>query len=274
MFADKTYSTTGTKTFTFIATATSINIFIGRFSGATDITFDDVSIKLLAVEDSSGRDHDGLAQQATDQIHRVGKINGAFDFTPNDYIEIADHADFTPALTPFSISAWVYMHDATMFTIASKGVYNTDGEWDFRFSAADKVFIRQMDESVADCYIGRVYNTALTSYENQWIHLVATYDGGITSASSKIYLNATRIDDSDTESNAGSFTAIEDLNHDVWIGRYDSAYANGLIDNLMFFGIALSQSEVSQLYAAGRGVGKLTDLDHSSRLHRSRRRYY
>ena len=170
----------------------------------------------------------------------------------DEHIVVTDAVAFTPALTPFSISAWVYMHDATMFTIASKGVYNTDGEWDFRLSAVDKIFIRQMDESVANCYIGRSYNTALTSYENQWIHLAATSDGGILSAGSKIYLNGTRIDDSDSESNAGSFITVEDLNHDVWIGRYDTDYTNGLIDDVRIYNTERTAVQIKDFYEQNR----------------------
>ena len=91
MFTTGSISSTGTTTLTFVATNTAPLLQIKRASGATDITFGDVSIRLCAVEDSSGNDHDGVAQQATDQIHQAGKINGAFDFNgSSDYIEIAD----------------------------------------------------------------------------------------------------------------------------------------------------------------------------------------
>jgi len=216
---------------------------------------DDVSVKLCAAEDSSGNDHDGLLQEDTSAAHVTGKINGAFDFDGSaDYIEIADHADFTPALTPFSISAWVYMHDASNFWIASKGVYNTDGEWVFWTSSADKIYIDAMDESVDNCRIGRVYNTALTAYQNQWIHLVGTYDGGILSSGFKIYLNGVRVDDTNYENNAGSFVTIENLTHAVWIGRYDTDYTDGLIDNVMIFSTELSQDDVNILYNGGSGT--------------------
>lgn len=47
------------------------------------------------VKDSSGKGHDGTAQQNTDQLHTEGKINGALTFDgTNDYIEIPHHVDF------------------------------------------------------------------------------------------------------------------------------------------------------------------------------------
>lgn len=163
----------------------------------------------------------------------------------SDYIEIADHADFTPALTPFSISVWAYMHDATDFQIASKGARPTDGEWWFAADSGDKIFFNCIDQS-ANAWIGRIYNTGLTSYENQWIHLVATYDGGTLSSGVKIYLNGSCIDDTDDES--GTFVAIENLAAAVWVGRKGSDYSDGLLDNVMMHTEVLSASEIRDMY--------------------------
>ncbi|GAI16215.1 unnamed protein product, partial [marine sediment metagenome] len=106
-----------------------------------------------------------------------------------------DYVSITP-VKPFSISAWVNMHDATRFYIATKGVYNVDCEWQFRTHDDDKLHFRLCDESVDNCYLGRKYDTALTAYENQWLHFVATYNGGTSSNDIKIYLNGKQVDDS------------------------------------------------------------------------------
>ena len=136
----------GSHSGTFVCTdAEDIRFVIG--AAAADWNIDNVSVKLYAAEDSSGNDHDGLLAEDTDAAHVAGKINGAFDFAggaaPTDYMEIADHADFSPGDgstgTPFSISAWIYMHDATNFYIASKGIYNEDGEWGFAVNADSPV---------------------------------------------------------------------------------------------------------------------------------------
>lgn len=189
-------------------------------------------------------------------VRNIPKINGAFSFNGStDYVEIADHADFTPTLTPFSISAWVYMHSADGFYIASKGAYNTDGEWQFRvypYPGDDLLYFMLYDENVADCYIGRYYSVALTEYENQWIHLVATYDGGTSCSGIKIYLNGTRIDDVDKKN--GTFVSVQPSGHDVWIGRYETSYADGLIDDVMFFNEELTVAQIKQIYNARCGI--------------------
>ena len=222
------------------------------------ILFDDVSIKLCAVEDSSGNDHDGLLQEDTDAAHVAGKINGAFDFETSDYIEIDDHADFSPGAggagtgTPFSISTWVYMHSATYFVWASKWQDGSNQEWNIFTGTAKKINFRMYDDSES-AYIGRLYNTSLASYENQWTHFVATYDGGILSSGLKIYLNGVRVDDANSELNAGSFVAVENLAQSVWIGRYSANYSDGLFDNVMFFNKELSPLDVKLLYNGGAG---------------------
>ncbi len=168
----------------------------------------------------------------------------------SDYIEVADHADFTPALTPFSISAWVYMHDVMNFYIASKGVYNTDGEWGLYFDSSDRPMFEFFDESVVDCYIARYHNSAYTAYKNQWIHIVATYDGGILATGIKIYINGLRVDDtSDTNE---TFVAVENLNHAVWIGYDGTNYANGLIDDVRIYTTERNTTQIRDFYEQTR----------------------
>ena len=249
------YSTTGAKTQVFVATGSSMILLIARQVGigACDVTFDDVSIKLLAVEDSSGNGHHALAQQDTAVLSVPGKIQGAFNHNgSSDYEIIPDHDDFTPALTPLSIVAWVKMVDATNFMIASKGIITVDGEWRFRIGDTELLEFLVYDESI-NRYKGRRFNTILTGYEGQWIHVGCTYDGGISSSSIKLYLNSIRVDDTNYEGTAG-FIAVENLAHDVWIGRYDGNFANGIIDNVMFFNKELTPLEVKLLCNGGAGT--------------------
>lgn len=229
------------------------------------------------------KDKDGNLD--TDTGASTGKINGALDFDgpqsgggTDEYIEIPDHDDYTPVLTPLSVSAWVYMHDAGNFRVITKGVYNTDGEWGFYTNSSKVLNFVAFDESVPSCKIGRTYNTSLASYENQWVHLVGTCSGGILSSAFKLYINGTQVDDTDNAS--GVFEAIENLNGPVWIGRYSTTYANGLIDDGMIFSTELSQYDVDILYNNGAGTEITAELDQQILPRRSnlsrdpfRRRY-
>lgn len=235
-------------------------------STSGSIIIDNVSCKLMLQLDSSGNDHDGLLQEDTSAAHVTGRVGGAFDFDGSaDYIEIADHDDFTPALTAFSISAWVYMHDATDFCIASKGVEATDGEWRLYTNGSDKLFAHFYDESI-NKYIGRTYDAAALS-ENTWLHIVMTYDGGTTCGGIKLYLNGAKVDDADDES--ATFIAVENLAHVIWIGNYDGTLADGLIDNVMFFSVELSQDDVNRIYNNRSGTEIMAEIDPTIRPRRS-----
>ncbi len=276
-WAGEIYSTTGIKTLTFVATQTTVVLRIDELGSGTDVTIDDVSIQLLAVEDSSGNDHDGLLQQDTDAIHVAGKIDGAFDFDgTSDYILIPDHDDFSPgdttpgSGTPFSISAWVYMHTARYFVWASKWQVGSNQEWNIFTGTPKEIHFRMYDQN-AGAYIGRTYNTSLASYEGKWTHFVATYDGGTLSSGCKIYLNGNRVDDTDSKS--GTFISVENHSQPVWIGRYSDKYSDGLIDDVMFFSRELSQAEVDYLYiGTGKGYRRRW-LDGYRRQYRSRYKF-
>ena len=171
----------------------------------------------------------------------------AFDGT-NDYINIADSANLSfgngLADSAFSISAWVKMTDATSFIILNKGTVTSHHEYIFYCTASDKITFYAFDEST-DGYVGRTYNTALTSYENTWIHLAGTYDATEANSGFKIYLNGIQIDD--TNFTGGSYTAMESLAGDVYIGRYGSSYADGKIKNVGVWSAVLTQAQIQSI---------------------------
>lgn len=202
----------------------------------------------LTAFDSSGRGHNGtLTGGAT---WTMGKYGPAVDLDGTDgHIVIPDHADFTPTLSPFCIAVDVCMHDATNCQLASKGLLDTDAEWRYGTLGSDLLLTRRFDESVDTCYVGRKYNTAMTGYENKWINAAVTSDGGVSVSSDKLYINGVRVDDANSISNAIKFVAVENLTHDVWLGRYGTGYANGVIGNVMFWRRALTNNEIKKLYA-------------------------
>ncbi len=182
-------------------------------------------------------------------------MNGSTDYDTmllngtDGYALVTDDDLLSFGNTPFTLSVWVNFADATNFIILSKGIYNTSGEYKFFTDSDDKLNIQVFDESVSDCYIGRKYDTSsLSGYENSWINLVATYDGGVESSGLKIYVNGQNLDDVDSENNASSYEAMENLAADLYIGRYDTNYAKGKMDDLRINNRALTADEVRRLY--------------------------
>jgi len=178
----------------------------------------------------------------------------------DDYIDCGDSDGFSfgngVTDSPFSISAWINMDNASKFRIASKYT-STTKEYIFTTSGTSLLSFVLYDNSSGG-RIQRKYNTALTSFQGEWINVIGTYDGSSSSSGIKIYLNGTRVDDID--GNAGSYVAMENTTQPFEIGRNDlTSFANGKIDELSVFNSELSASDITDLYNSGQPTD-LTDL--------------
>ena len=170
----------------------------------------------------------------------------------SDYIEIADHADFSPVSSDISVSAWIYMDSyAGSFPIVNKYEDVSGNEWFFSVGASGKLVCIFYDTSDAPAHIGRVYDTVLST--SKWIHVVATYEFNAVSPSGtdvKLYLNGAKVDD--TDSSDGDFSDVENLEAPVWIGRTGPSYANGKIDDVIMSNKVLTAIEVKNIYEVTR----------------------
>jgi len=188
--------------------------------------------------------------------NKVSNYSMEFDGT-SSYIDCGDSDKFSfgdgATDRPFSVSAWVNMTDATRFRIVNKGAnFSNDYEYVFTTSGSDLLALNLYDSSTG-ARIAREYSTALTSFEGQWIHLVASYDGSETSNGIKIYLNGSRVDNNTNDLNPGDYTAMENGTNPLEIGAQTvgSKFSNGQIDQVTVFDYALSQDQVTQLGAEG-----------------------
>jgi len=226
------------------------------------------SASSATVTDATGN-HNGTLSDGDNNYtsdHSVaGKVGNAFDFDgTNDKVKIDDDDALSfgdgSNDSPFSISAWINMDDATNFTIIGKNQSGANtSEWHFMVNADDKLTLRLFD-SEETSYIGRVYDTAITAQEGSWIHVVATYDATEASSGITLYLNGSAVDDADNEN--GSYTSMHNTATDVYIGweQYWNWYANGKIDNVMLFDKELSSAEVTALYNSNNGIEELNTV--------------
>jgi len=177
-------------------------------------------------------------------------LGGCFDFDGTDnniYIEQDDSITFGDGTKdyPFSLSIW-FNSDSISSTQALLSKYNGGGDREFlMFLLGSKLYFRAYDDS-AGGFIGRYYNTALSS--DQWYHTTITYSGNSTNEGFSIYINGVRVDDNDADS--GSYIAMEAMASGPTIGaRTDSGwYFNGQLDNPQVFNRVLSTSEIQTLY--------------------------
>ena len=111
----------------------------------------------------------------------------------------------------FSIVTLARLSDATSSILFGK--YNsttgsTQREYQFVLTSADTLRFVCYDNSETNAYIGRDYNTAITSDEGSFHVYAATKSTGITSAAVKLYRDGIQVDD--TNYTTGSYTAMED----------------------------------------------------------------
>jgi hypothetical protein len=229
-----------------------ITTWTDRSTNSNNGTASGSPVSIVISEGSTeGRDNQGYYLSDTTTISNGVRLYGGGEYIEIQDSEVLSFGDGTDD-TPFSIESWVKMEDATNFTIASKGTYNTDCEYILKCET-DKLYFYITDESVTNTYEAVYYNTALTSYEGQWIHLTATYDGrGGTSANlgMKLYLNGSVL--TTVADDSGTYVAMENLSAPVYVGRYSSNYSNGLIDEVRIYSKALSASEVLKNYNSGK----------------------
>lgn len=177
----------------------------------------------------------------------------------NDYFEAADNnsLSFGDASddTAFSISAWVKMDDATSFPIVAKHEPATDTAF-FEYKLAtlnnDKLYFYTYDNG-AGTNMKFVSDSTLTSYEGQWIHLVATAGAGGDTKVMKVYINGESLAGSVTET--GTYVAMHNTAAKLFIGRDDIFagdssffYADGMIDEVSIWGTELTPTEIKEIY--------------------------
>ncbi len=223
----------------------------------------------LAFQSSAGVVVDDLTVdgQLTAAVGKPMPVNGPtmrFDGV-NDYIEFADNDAFSFTNgtddTPFSVSAWVKMEDATNFPVLSK--YNTTTatrEWLFYVSGSDYLgsVLMGSDGNAASV----VSDEVITNREDKWTHLAMTYAGAgpnssnsFSSASAsgnfELYING-KLQSNVTRSSA-SYVGMQSTSQPVELARFNNGTeAKGEIRDVKLFNKELSAAEVREVYSNGQ----------------------
>ena len=185
-----------------------------------------------------------------------GSASRSFDGV-NDSIDLGNSVKFGDGSNdnPFSVSAWIKMNDATKFRIL--GDWHDFGAVNSAFTfttSGTNTFYLYLKDSSNNGVRARGYNFDMTSYEGEWIHVSATYNGvGGTNADQgiKLYLNGLRVDDESLI--VGSYVAMEATTNNLEIGSVEIAtgrdYADGKIADVRIYDTDLTASQISDLYA-------------------------
>ncbi|MGA1713312.1 MAG: LamG domain-containing protein, partial [bacterium] len=178
-------------------------------------------------------------------------------------VEVADDpklsfTDVTDDLA-FSISSLVEAPDVTSFPVVSKFA-GSGGEWYFEIDTSDKLKLF-LNTSSGNNFT-RVTSTALTSYQDTWVHVAVTYagagpnsDNAFSSAGDGItlYVNGQAVS-MDAASQTGTYAGMPNTGNAVWIGRRETVYKKSHIREVKIFNRELTASEVAEL-ARGNDLG-------------------
>jgi len=190
-------------------------------------------------------------------INKSGIIGNALALDGiNDYITIDDHANWTFNTggqdDAFSGSAWIKMDDATHFKIVTK--WDADApsrEYSFEVDTDDKLRLILWDES-ADKYIRARSDSTLTSFEGEWVHVGFRYDGSESQNGIDLFINGSEVASVTRDTNTG-YQGMEDLTVNINLGRFDTNFAEGLIDEVGIWTTELTDQDFSDLYNSGNG---------------------
>lgn len=178
----------------------------------------------------------------------------------NELINCQDAGNFSfgdgVSSSPRSISLWVKFNSVSVGpTLIAKDDGDSQREWGigiFTATGAITAFIK--GNLTGTIQIGRSTPTG-TVTTGTWYHIVMTYDGSTASTGIKIYRNASRQDNQN--SNAGTFVAAVAGTEPVTIGARGAVgagrtnFLNGNVDEVSVWTKELSQAEVTELYNGG-----------------------
>ena len=149
-----------------------------------------------------------------------------------------------------TIESYLAMKWGMSSTLPANHSYNTNGGW--------SIGRDETPDSLSTNFYGiggkeSATHSANLSSDNQWHHIVSTYDGGIR----KVYLDGTEVSSASASGSVASTTAslilgASDFNSTA--GTFAVAGHSGIkLDEVRFYSTGLSLSQVSALYNFGKG---------------------
>ena len=167
----------------------------------------------------------------------------------NEYVSIADSdtLSFGDGSTDsaFSLAAWINPDTVTGFRILSKCT-STNAEYVWAVDGSGDLRIWLCDNNLSNTIgIEDTSSAVITG----WQHVVMTYNGGGSNAGIKLYRNNNLLPTTGT--NSGSFTAMENLEIPLEIGRLNysgTSFADGRMDDVAVIAKELTLAEIDKIY--------------------------
>jgi len=200
--------------------------------------------------DESDNGNDGTVNGAVITTDRFGNANSAYSFNgSNDYIDCYDVLDDVFANNLFTLSAWFYSENVSQggIVISKRDGTGVNSDDMFGLWVSGNLLINISDNGDNDSTLQYPLNN---TYNNKWNHITAIYDR--TNTIMQLCLNGSLVE----ENTNCDLDIVDEPNVHLAIGaEYGSQNPGtkgnflGIIDNVRIYNRALSESEISQLYA-------------------------
>lgn len=205
----------------------------------------DGAVAFWGLNEASGVRDDAVGAHNLTDVNTVtqaaGKVGNAAQFTAAnaEYLEVADHADFSPA--SFTISVWVYLDTkGTLQSICVKDDIGANREFQLLYDVGDDRFTIYFGGS------GTHPNEGTSPATATWYHVIAGYSAA--AGGSFIQVN-----------NGTEATAVVanpgDSSASFRLGARGngSGYLNGRLDAVGFWSRVLTANERTELWNDGAG---------------------
>ncbi len=233
----------------FFCLALLFNLSVGaQISGPNLILH--LSFDGNSLNDTSTYNHNVINHQTTftSGINDSGVLFGG----TNQYIEVS-HSSNLEISNEVTMSMW-YQHktqnnSGAFYSLVEQsadedGGHSRYGMWLFGNQLWICIEPDSCPGSTRLCQ--RCTSEAVTLTEDEWYHIVGTYNGQIL----KIYLNGQEI----AEQDFGSSTGISVRSYPLTIGTdiydFNPVYLKGTLDEIQLYDVALTQAQITQLYNA------------------------
>jgi len=253
---DPTPTITGTTGGTFSATPSGLSI--NTSTGTIDLSASTIQPYTITYTVDGVSANFSLSVTASPFISNTFSMQ--FDSASSQYIDAGNILNFGNGTTDsaFSISAWINMTSTSGFRIFNR-YDGSNYEYSFGTGGNNKLQFYIFD--TINRYRAIVMTTVLNT--GQWYHVAATYSGvGGANAQDGMTIYVDGVPATVTETIAGNYQAMPNLSINAYIGKLNTSYANGKIDEVAIWDTALSSDAVTEIYnATNNNTGKALDLN-------------
>lgn len=200
-------------------------------------------------EDVSGKNHPGTLSGATRTAGKYG--NGVSFNGTNNYISIADHADFSLNPTQnYTWSGWVRNTNFNQWSTIWSQTLNTSTFFYFYAHSSTDADAGPVTNGISVCWFNGANKLAIHSNNNvlttgQWSHVAITYNGSLAAASRfTIYVNGTDVTNRTDIAASGTIAAIDPTNIRIGANQPYGEYLNGAVDEIRYYNRLLSLAEI------------------------------